>query len=122
MMRVLEFGFGETLVIVNRSVANKLHLRHAWDRLEIRVEDRLFRLAGLVVSVAVALRERVEGLSDDVSLDNEIWQLSKSIPWSKHIVPLEKRRHSGRAVRRADKMIRREPWLRDLYIPDKAVS
>jgi hypothetical protein len=109
MMRVLEFGLGETLMVVNRSIANKLHLRHAWDRLEIRVEDRLFRLAGLVVSVAVALRERVKGLSDDVSWDNRIWQLSGSIPWSKHIVPLEKQRRPGRAVRRADGMIRRKP-------------
>ena len=72
MMGVLEFGFGETLVIVNRSIANKLYLRHAWDRLEIRVEDGLFRFASLVVSVAVALGERVKGLSDDVSSDNEI--------------------------------------------------
>jgi hypothetical protein len=68
MMRVLEFGLGETLMIVNCSIANKLHLRHAWDRLKIRVEDRLFGLASLVVSVTVALRERVKGLSDGVSL------------------------------------------------------
>jgi hypothetical protein len=120
MMGVLEFGLGETLVIVNRSVANKLHLRHAWDRLEIRMEDGLFRLASLVVSVAVALRERVEGLSDDVSLD--MATLSDSIPWSKRIVLLEKQRHLGREGHRADEMIRRKPCLLGLYIPDKAVS
>jgi hypothetical protein len=74
VMRVLEFGLGETLVVVNRSVANELHLRHAWDGFEIWMKNGFLCLAGLVVSMAVALRERVKSLRVALS----VWTLKSS--------------------------------------------
>ena len=61
-MRVLEFRLGESLMVVYSSVANELHLGHPRDGLEIRVKNRLFRLASLVVPMTVALRKRVKRL------------------------------------------------------------
>jgi hypothetical protein len=51
--RVLERRCLEALVIVDGAVANQLHLRHAWDRLEVWMEDGLFGRLRLVVAMAV---------------------------------------------------------------------
>ena len=59
---VLEHRLCEPFVVVHRPVADELHLRHSWDGLQVRVEDRLLLGPGLVVPVAVALARRVEGL------------------------------------------------------------
>ena len=61
---VLELGFGEAVVVVDNTVADKLDLGDAGDSLEIGVEDRLLGLAGLVVTVAVVLRRRVKVLCE----------------------------------------------------------
>lgn len=62
VMGVLEFSLGETLVVVDCPVADELHLRYTWNSLEIRMKDRLLRLARLIIPVAVALRVGIEGL------------------------------------------------------------
>jgi hypothetical protein len=53
-MGMLEFGLGETFVIVDCTIANKLNLWNTRDSLEIRMKDRLFGFASLVIAVAVA--------------------------------------------------------------------
>ena len=63
MRGMLQLGFCETLPVVHRSVADELNLGNAGDRLEIRMEDRLLRLARLVVAVSIVLRYRVEVLT-----------------------------------------------------------
>lgn len=49
-------------MIVHGPIPDQLDLRLARDRLEIRMQDALLGLSGLVVSMPVALARRVEGL------------------------------------------------------------
>jgi hypothetical protein len=49
-------------VVVDGTIANELDLRLTGYGLQVWVEDGLNSLAGLVVTVAVALRRRVKGL------------------------------------------------------------
>lgn len=63
--RVLEHRLGETLVVVDRAVADKLDLRHTGDGLEVWVEDRLFLRASFVIAVPIALAGRVKCLEEE---------------------------------------------------------
>ena len=51
---MLELRRGETLVVVDQSVANDLDLRHPRDGLEVGVQDRFLVRLGLLVPVSVA--------------------------------------------------------------------
>ena len=62
MARMFEFGFGETLVVVNCTVTDELYLRNAGDSFKVGVKNRLLRTAGLVVSVSIALTLRIKRL------------------------------------------------------------
>jgi hypothetical protein len=62
MAGVFEFGFGETFVVVNCTVTDKLYLRNAGDSFEVGMKDRLLRTANIVVSVSIALRLRIKCL------------------------------------------------------------
>lgn len=62
-MRVLELSLCEAFVVVDGAIADELHLRDTWDGLEIRVEDRLLCVTGLVIAMAIVLRAGVKGLS-----------------------------------------------------------
>jgi len=53
MMRVLELRFGQPFVIVHCAVPNELYLWYTRNGFEIRVEDRLLRFAGLVVTMTI---------------------------------------------------------------------
>jgi len=59
---MFEHGFCKPLMVVNCAVPDELDLWYSRDSLEIRMEDRLFRAFSLVVSVAIALRLRIERL------------------------------------------------------------
>jgi hypothetical protein len=54
--------FGKAFMIVHHTISNELDLRNTRDCLEIGMEDRLLRVACLVVSMTIDLRIRVEGL------------------------------------------------------------
>lgn len=62
-MRMLELSFGQPLVIVDRAIANELNLRNTRNSLEVRMKDRFLGVTGLVVSVSIALRFGVKGLT-----------------------------------------------------------
>ena len=51
--RVFERCALEALVVVHRSVADELYLRHARDRLEVWMEDGLFGRLGLVIPMPI---------------------------------------------------------------------
>jgi hypothetical protein len=63
VMRMLELSFGQPLVIVDRAIANELNLRNTRNSLEVRMKDRFLGVTGLVVSVSIALRFGVKGLT-----------------------------------------------------------
>ena len=65
MLRMLQLGFGEALVIVNGTVSDKLNLRNSGDSLEVRVEDRLGGFLGFVVTMAISIALRVESLTGE---------------------------------------------------------
>ena len=57
MAGMIKFGFGETFVIVNCTVADKLYLRNTGDSFEVGAKNRILRKASLlVVSIALGLR------------------------------------------------------------------
>ena len=62
MVGMLEACFGESFVVVHHAIADELDLGYGRDGLEVGVEDRLLGFASLVVSMAVALRLRIERL------------------------------------------------------------
>ena len=62
MLRVLQLGFSEALVVVNSTVSDELDLRNSWDRLEVRVKDRHGVFLRLVVAVTIGIALRVESL------------------------------------------------------------
>lgn len=62
MMRVLELRFGQTFVIVDCAVPDELYLWHPRDGLEVWMKNRLLRLAGLVVAMAIRFGGGVERL------------------------------------------------------------
>jgi len=53
MMRVLELRFGQPFVIVHCAVPDELYLWYTRNGSEIRVENRLLRFAGLVVTMTI---------------------------------------------------------------------
>ena len=72
MLGVLQLGFGETLVIINGTVSDKLNLWNSRDRLEVRVEDRFGVFLGFVVTVTVDIALRVESLEGERKSVNTI--------------------------------------------------
>ena len=65
---MLELSLRETLVVVHHAISDELDLRLARDRLQVRMKDRLLRLAGLVVPVSVVLRRWIERLRQEILL------------------------------------------------------
>ena len=66
--------FSKAFVVVYRTIADKLDLRHRRDCLKIRMENGFLGLASLVVSVAIALRLRIKSLRCiRVPCIQEIW-------------------------------------------------
>ena len=80
---MLELNFSKALVIIHGSVADELDLRDTADGFQIRMEDGLLGLAGLIVAVTVILRGWVEslrrrsGLQPNTALSLIIAPLSK---------------------------------------------
>ena len=74
MTGMFEFGFGETFVVVNYTIADELHLRNTGDGFKIRVKDWLLRTASLVVSVTITLGLRIKCLMlDQYQCNCEDW-------------------------------------------------
>jgi hypothetical protein len=65
VLGVLQLGFGETFVVVNSTVSDKLNLGNPGDRLKVRMKDRLGVLLGFVVAVAVDIALRVKSLNGE---------------------------------------------------------
>jgi len=70
MAGMLEACFGEPFVVVHHSITYELDLGYRRDGLEVGVEDGLLGFASLVVSMAVALRLRIECLEIGAKLSS----------------------------------------------------
>lgn len=68
VVRVLELGLSQAFVVVDGAVADELDLRLTRNGFQVGVQDGPLGLAGLVVSVTVALARGVEGLCQRVLL------------------------------------------------------
>ena len=62
MRGMLQLRLSEALVVVDSTVADELDLGLARNSLQIGMKDGLLRLSGLVITVTIAIRLRVEGL------------------------------------------------------------
>ena len=62
VLRVLQFRFSETLIVVHGTVSNQLDLRNSGNGLEVRVEYRLAILLSFVVAMTVGIACGIEGL------------------------------------------------------------
>ena len=62
--RMFQPTFGETFVVVNNTIADKLHLGNRGDSLEIRMKNGFLSLASLVVSVTIAFAMRIKRLEN----------------------------------------------------------
>ena len=84
VMGMFELCLCEALVVVDGAIADELNLGDAGNRLEIWMEDRLLRLARLVIPVTIALGlwiERLYSGSEGVQMTQlvEITDLCESI-------------------------------------------
>jgi hypothetical protein len=65
VLRVLQLGFSETLVVVNGAISDELNLRDSRNSLQVRVKDRLGVFLGLFVTVTVGIALRVKRLDGE---------------------------------------------------------
>ena len=62
MRGMLQLRLSKALVVIDSTVADELDLGLARNSLQIGMKDGLLRLSGLVITVTIAIRLRVEGL------------------------------------------------------------
>ena len=62
--RMSQPTFSQTFVVVNNTIADKLHLRNRGDSLEIRMKDGFLSLASFVISVAIAFAMWIKRLDN----------------------------------------------------------
>jgi hypothetical protein len=70
--RMFQSGFSETFVVVDDTIADKLHLGYRRDSLEIGMKNRSLGLASLIIPVAITFRFGIKRLSkqDELSIFN----------------------------------------------------
>ena len=59
---MLQLSLCEALVVIHGPIANQLNLGDTGDGLEVGMEDGLLLALGLLITMTVTLRSRVEGL------------------------------------------------------------
>ena len=71
VLRVLQLGFSETLVIVDGAISDQLDLGNSRDRLQVGMKDRFGVLLSLVVAVTIGITLWVKSL-DGEGIDTSI--------------------------------------------------
>ena len=71
VLRVLQLGFSETLVIVYGAISDQLDLGNSRNRLQVRMKDRLGVLLSFVVAVTIGITLWVKSL-DGECIDTSI--------------------------------------------------